>query len=128
VTYLLDTNAISDLMRAAPRIENWMAGLEQADRVVTCTIGRGEILYGIARIPAGKRRTELEETGQQFLAAVPCDRYPQAPQISTRPLRWRANSVASRWTKTISGWLRQHWPGARHWLAATATSHVLMAW
>src|ERR1039458_7708296 len=26
VTYLLDTNAISDLMRAAPRIENWMAG------------------------------------------------------------------------------------------------------
>ena len=24
VTYLLDTNAISDLMKAAPRIENWM--------------------------------------------------------------------------------------------------------
>ena len=29
MTYLLDTNAISDLMRAAPRIENWMAGLNQ---------------------------------------------------------------------------------------------------
>jgi predicted nucleic acid-binding protein len=43
MTYLLDTNAISDLMRAAPRIENWMAGLDEDDRVVTCTIvsGRG---------------------------------------------------------------------------------------
>ena len=27
MTYLLDTNAISDLMRAAPAIENWMDGL-----------------------------------------------------------------------------------------------------
>ena len=44
VTYLLDTNAISDLMKAAPRIENWMAGLNQGDRVVTCTIIRGEVL------------------------------------------------------------------------------------
>ena len=41
--YLLDTNAISDLMRAAPRIENWMAGLNADDRVVTCAIVRGEI-------------------------------------------------------------------------------------
>jgi len=31
VTYLLGTNAISDLMRAAPRIENWMAGLDSRD-------------------------------------------------------------------------------------------------
>ena len=58
VTYLLDTNAISDLMRAAPRIENWIAGLDQGDRVVTCTIVRGEVLFGIARLPAGKRRRE----------------------------------------------------------------------
>jgi predicted nucleic acid-binding protein len=58
VTYLLDTNAISDLMRASPRIENWMAGLEPGDRVVTCTIVRGEVLFGIARLPPGRRRTE----------------------------------------------------------------------
>jgi predicted nucleic acid-binding protein len=76
VTYLLDTNAISDLMRAAPRIENWMAGLDQADRVVTCTIVRGEILFGIARLPAGRRRAELEETGHQFLAALRCEPIP----------------------------------------------------
>lgn len=75
--YLLDTNAISDLMRAAPRIENWMAGLAQADRVVTCTIVRGEVLFGIARLAEGRRRTELEETGQQFLAALRCEPVPE---------------------------------------------------
>jgi predicted nucleic acid-binding protein len=73
----MDTNAISDLMRASPRIENWMAGLERGDRVVTCTIVRGEILLGIARLPPGRRRTELEETGRQFLAIVRCESVPE---------------------------------------------------
>jgi predicted nucleic acid-binding protein len=77
VTYLLDTNAISDLMRAAPPIENWMAGLDRGDRVVTCTIARGEILFGISRLPAGRRRTELEETGRQFLAVFRCEPVPE---------------------------------------------------
>jgi len=77
VTYLLDTNAISDLMRASPQIENWMAGLDQVDRVVTCAIVRGEILFGIARLPQGRRRTELEDTGRQFLDAVHCEPVPE---------------------------------------------------
>jgi predicted nucleic acid-binding protein len=77
VTYLLDTNAISDFMRAAPRIENWMAGLGQGDRVVTCTIVRGEILFGIARLPRGRRRMELEETGRQLLDTVECEPVPE---------------------------------------------------
>lgn len=77
MTYLLDTNAISDLMRAAPRIETWMARLDPADRVVTCTIVRGEILFGIARLPQGKRRAELEKTGHLFLKALPCEPVPQ---------------------------------------------------
>jgi len=46
-----------------------MAGWDPGDRVVTSTIVRGEILFGIARRPAGRRRTELEESGRQFLAA-----------------------------------------------------------
>lgn len=77
MTYLLDTNAVSDLMRAAPRIEHWMAGLDRDDRLVSCTITRGEILFGIARLPAGRRRTELEETGRQFLAVFHCEPVPE---------------------------------------------------
>jgi predicted nucleic acid-binding protein len=77
MTYLLDTNAISDLMRAAARIENWMAGLEEDDRVVICTIIRGEILYGIGKLPEGKRRSELEHTGHQFLTSFRCEPVPE---------------------------------------------------
>jgi predicted nucleic acid-binding protein len=77
VIYLLDTNAISDLMRSTPRMETWIAGLDPTDRLVTCTIVRGEILFGIARLPEGKRRAELEETGEKFLAALPCEPVPQ---------------------------------------------------
>jgi predicted nucleic acid-binding protein len=69
VIYLLDTNAISELMRAASRMESWMAGLEQADRVVTCT--------KIARLSAGRRRAELEETGHQFLDVLRCEPIPE---------------------------------------------------
>ncbi len=54
-----------------------MAGLAHTDRVVTCTIVRGEILFGIARLPPGRRRTELEEAGRQFLAAVRCEPIPE---------------------------------------------------
>jgi predicted nucleic acid-binding protein len=77
VTYLLDTNAIRDLMRAAERVENWMAGLDRGDRIVTCSIVRGELLFGIARLPEGKRREELEEMGTQFLAAFRCEPVPE---------------------------------------------------
>jgi predicted nucleic acid-binding protein len=50
-----------------------MAGLDLEDRVVTCTIVRGEILFGISRLPEGRRRAELEQTGYQFLAAFHCE-------------------------------------------------------
>jgi len=89
VTYLLDTNAISDLMRAAPEIENWMAGLDRGDRVVTCLIVRGEILFGIARLPMGKRRAELEATGHRFLAAFPCETGPRTGRLLAGACRVR---------------------------------------
>ena len=54
-----------------------MAGLDPGDRVVTCTIVRGEILFGIERLPAGRRRTELEETSRQFLTVVRCEPVPE---------------------------------------------------
>jgi tRNA(fMet)-specific endonuclease VapC len=76
MTYLLDTNTISDLMRTDARVENWMAGLDPADSIVTCTIVRGEILFGISRLPTGARRTELERIGKQFLDAFQCEPVP----------------------------------------------------
>lgn len=54
-----------------------MAGLDPSDRLVTCTIVRGEILFGIARLPEGKRRSELERSGKEFLAAFRCEAVPE---------------------------------------------------
>lgn len=77
MTYLLDTNAISDLMKADSRTAAWMAGLDATDQIVTCTIVRGEILFGISRLPEGRRRSELERSGNEFLAAFRCEAVPE---------------------------------------------------
>ena len=57
--FLLDSNAFSDLMRKNPRVEEWLAALSANDKVVICRIVRGEILYGLARLPQGRRRESL---------------------------------------------------------------------
>jgi predicted nucleic acid-binding protein len=53
--FLLDSNAFSDLMRKNARIEARLAALGSNDKVVICPIVRGEILYGIARLPLAHR-------------------------------------------------------------------------
>jgi len=69
MVYLLDTNAISGLMKSDPHWEESLRSLEATDSVITCTIIRGEILFGISRLPPGKRRSELELMGRRFLDA-----------------------------------------------------------
>ena len=64
-------------MRADTRLEKWMADLNEGDRIVTCTIVRGEVLFGISRLPEGKRRAELEQAGRQFLDVFQCEPIPQ---------------------------------------------------
>jgi predicted nucleic acid-binding protein len=54
-----------------------MAGLNETDRIITCTIVRGEILFGISRLPEGKRRAELEQAGRDFLIAFHCEAVPE---------------------------------------------------
>ena len=103
MTYLLDTNAISDLMRAAPRIENWLAGLDQADRVVTCTIIRGEILFGIARLPAVDGARSWKRLAINSCLRCAAKRSRNGQPTFTRHLSSPAGSAASRWTKTICG-------------------------
>jgi predicted nucleic acid-binding protein len=72
VIYLLDTNAISDWMAGDPRFENWLQTLRSNDHIVTCTVARGEILFGIARLPPDKRRLSLEQAANQVFAVVRC--------------------------------------------------------
>ena len=53
MTYLWDTTTFSALMRRDAKVRARVAALTPADRVVICTITRGEVLYGLARLPEG---------------------------------------------------------------------------
>ena len=55
---LLDTNVLSELMRAKPdpAVVAWIDA-QPAQDLLTSSITVAEILYGIARMPKGKRRS-----------------------------------------------------------------------
>ena len=76
--FLLDTNAFSDLMRQQIAITSRMNALPAGDVVVTCSIVRGEILYGIQRLPPGKKRQEFERQSTALLPIVSCQAVPAA--------------------------------------------------
>jgi predicted nucleic acid-binding protein len=57
---VLDTNVVSELMRAAPAaaVVEW-ADRQPTDEVWLTAITLGELLYGVGRLPDGRRRTTL---------------------------------------------------------------------
>lgn len=59
-TYLLDTNVVSELGRARPeaRVRAWAESCPEADQYMS-SITVGELVRGAARLPAGKRRSDL---------------------------------------------------------------------
>jgi len=76
--YLLDTNALSALMNEEPRAVARAASIRPMDRMVINTIVRGEILYGLDRLPHGRRRRELEAKAANVFARIPCEGLPEA--------------------------------------------------
>ena len=93
---VVDTNVISELMKrvAHPAVLAWAA--DQAGEVRTTSMTVAEIRWGVARLPAGRRRDELQARADELLAdeerALPFDlaaarRYPDV-------LRRRADAGA----------------------------------
>ena len=69
---VLDTNVVSELMRAEPAsaVLTWLqrnsgAGLH------TTAVTVAEIRYGIARLPEGRRRESLHQAANEIFAAFP---------------------------------------------------------
>jgi toxin FitB len=58
---VLDTNVISELTRQSPmaRVVSWLDSLT-ATEVSTTAITAAELLYGVARLPSGRRKAQLE--------------------------------------------------------------------
>lgn len=59
---VLDTNVLSELTRTKPEaaVLAWQDSLPVAE-VATTAITAGELLYGVARLPSGRRKTALAE-------------------------------------------------------------------
>lgn len=62
---VLDTNVVSELMRATPdrQVVAWVAG-QPAAGLFTTSITQAEILHGIMLLPAGKRRTAIAQAAE----------------------------------------------------------------
>ena len=66
---VLDTNIISELMRAEPHLAvlAWVAAQPRA-LLYTTHINQAEILYGIAALPEGRRRAALAAAAAAMFA------------------------------------------------------------
>jgi predicted nucleic acid-binding protein len=66
---LLDTNIVSALMAPSPPPEvlNWLVAQQSTDLFLS-TISIAEIGYGLALLPESKRRRDLQERFEKFVA------------------------------------------------------------
>ena len=64
-------------MRDIPKVKGRLNSLAESDYLFTCPIVKGEILFGILRIPTGKRRRDLEQKANELFAQIPCDPIPE---------------------------------------------------
>jgi predicted nucleic acid-binding protein len=75
---LLDTNAVSDLMRDHPQVLARLGA--HADPIATSVVVIGEIRYGLDRLPIGKKRAGLEARALAILATLQIE--PVSAQIA----------------------------------------------
>ena len=64
-------------MRDIPKVKGRLKSLAESDYLFTCPIVKGEILFGILRLPTGKRRRDLEQKSNELFAQIPCDPIPE---------------------------------------------------
>jgi len=66
---LLDTNVLSEMMRAAPSaaVEQWLAAQPQAGLFI-CAITEAELRHGVALLSAGRRRSALAADVEAMLS------------------------------------------------------------
>jgi predicted nucleic acid-binding protein len=66
--FLLDTNVVSELVRASPHVRalTWIR-LQRPTDLFLAAVSLGEIVRGVVRLPTGSRRSRLEEWVTQSL-------------------------------------------------------------
>jgi tRNA(fMet)-specific endonuclease VapC len=92
MTFILDTTTLSALMRRDLRVRARTASLSPSDRVVICTITRGEVLYGLIRLPQSRRRSVLEAEAVRIFSEFSCLPVPEAAGDQYAKIKFDAES------------------------------------
>ena len=75
--YLLDTTIFSYMLKQNAKVLARIASLSTADRLAICTIVRGEVLYGLERLPHGKKKQDLGAKVTELFRALHCEPIPE---------------------------------------------------
>lgn len=111
MTYLVDANVLCEPTRPSPSgvVVAWLAAHEA--ELVVDPIVLGEVLAGILALPAGRKRTRLEQWFAEVARTVEC-------------VPWDA-AVGGRWARLLADLRRQGRPVPilDSMIAATALEH-----
>lgn len=77
IKYLLETSTCSYLMANHVEVKTRLASAQVNDYPFTCPIVRGEILFGVERLPVGRRRRILENQVGNLFSELICDPIPE---------------------------------------------------
>ena len=121
---VLDTNVLSEAVRPAParRVLDWLAA-QPPSSLFTTTVTEAEFLYGLALLPAGKRRTSLEEAARRMFEqdfaqrVLPFDRAAASAFATIAATRRKKGQPISEFDAQIAAIARTHG-------AAVATRNV----
>ena len=109
--YLVDANVLSEPTKSTPnpRVIDWLRAHE--GHVVVDAIVLGELYAGVLRLPAGRRRTELERWFESVIGALDC-------------VPWDG-AVSRRWARLVVQLKRRgrSLPLLASMIAATALEH-----
>ena len=122
--YTIDTTIFSLLVREHPKVLSRLESLSAEDRVVLCTVVRGEILYGLARLPDGKRKQALMQKVDGVFASIPCEAVAPGAASHYAQIKHEAEEKGTPLDETTCGSLRLPWTRARPSQPPTATSSV----
>ena len=78
-TYLLDTNMVSLVAGENRAVQSHVHNLGAHESAITCVIVAGEILFGIQRLPEGRRKQVLSRKMLGVLGEFECVGVPEAP-------------------------------------------------
>jgi predicted nucleic acid-binding protein len=72
---LLDTNVVSETMRVAPEptVIGWLDA-QVAETLYLSTVSLAELLYGVAALPKGRRKSDLERSLSDHIMTLFADR------------------------------------------------------